>query len=279
MKKFIGVLILTFFITNPLLAKLKIVTSIFPLYSITKEIVGDRCEVVNILPPNVSPHIFEPRPSDVLKMRGADIFVYVGTEVEPWAVKLMRGAGGSPVIIEFASLVKPENNNYHFWLDPSMVLVLGKKITSVLVQKDPANKSYYLKRFSVLNKKLRELNELYRNRLSRVKNKNLIVFHNAWYYLAKRYRLNIVDVVIKGEGMQPTPRDMLKLAEGAKKYRIKVIFGEKLGNVKLLKKIAKNLGIGYILLDPLGCPDCRGRDNYFSFMKYNLNQLVSGLNR
>ena len=279
MRKFIFVLLFSFIYTVTLSAKLKIVTSIYPLYSIAHEIAGEKAELVNILPPGISPHIFEPRPSDILKLRDADVFIYVGKEVEPWAKKLLAGAGGNPVVVEFAKLVPIKDHNYHLWLDPLRVKVLVKRLTAILVEKDPGDKDYFTQREEKFLSALGRLDEELRNSLSKVKNRNVIFLHNAWYYLARRYHLHIVDVIIRSEGSKPTPREMVKLANEIKKYNIKVIFGELLGNTSVLKRMSENLGVDYILLDPLGCSGCKGRSTYLEIMKYNLKQLLRGLNQ
>ncbi len=258
-------------------ADVRIVTSIFPLYSIVHDVVGDHGEVTNILPPGVSPHIFEPAPREIIKLHGADLFVYVGEKVEPWAKKLLDGAGKGVGEFKFADVVKPVNNNYHFWLDPVLVIRFVDSFVDKVCEIDAVNCPYYRKRGGELVGKLKELDGKFRKALSGVDNRNVIFFHNAWFYLAKRYDLNIVDVVIKGAGRKPTPADMVRLAREVRKYKIKVIFGDMIGGVNLLKKIAENIGVGYLLLDPLGCEKCPGRNDYFSLMNYNLKVLLKGL--
>ena len=277
MKKY--VVFLLFFLAGSLYARVKIVTSIFPLYSIVNEVVGDRGEVVNILPPNVSPHIFEPTPRDIIKLHGADLFVYVGDKVEPWAKRLLEGVGSRAEVLKFSDVVTPENNNYHFWLDPVLVEKFVKALVKKLIKIDPSGKSFYSTREKELLERLSQLDSEFRKTLSKIKNRHVIFFHNAWYYLAKRYDLKVVDVIVKGEGRKPTPADMVRLTKDIKKYGIEVIFGERIGGVNMLKKICENLGVDYLLLDPLGCSGCSGRDSYFAMMRYNLKTLVEGLNK
>src|SRR5512140_3375017 len=65
--------------------KLRVVTTLFPLYDFVRTVGGDRVEARLLLPPGVEPHNFEPRPEDVVQLGKADIFVYTNRYMEPWA--------------------------------------------------------------------------------------------------------------------------------------------------------------------------------------------------
>ncbi len=279
MKKVITLFLFILIQFSPLLAQIRVATSIFPLASIAEEIGGSHVEVINILPPNVSPHIFEPRPVDLVKLKNIKVAVYVDDHIEPWFRSILRGISTKPIVIKFSDLVPVENNNFHLWLDPIRVKKLAVAVTSALIKLDPDGKDYYLKNEKRVLEKLDNLDKSYREHLSRIKNKNVIFFHNAWYYLAKRYGLNTVDVVIKSAGTKPSPREMLELKKEIERYHIRVIFGEMVGGRQLLEKICKNLGVGYILLDPIGCRDCKDRSSYFEMMEFNLKQILKGTGR
>jgi len=55
-------------------AKIKIVTTLFPLYDFAKTIGGNRVEVSLLLPPGVEAHTYEPKPSDIVKNSGSGYF-------------------------------------------------------------------------------------------------------------------------------------------------------------------------------------------------------------
>ena len=71
---------------------LKVVTSIFPFQEFAREVGGTRVEVVLLLPPGVEAHSWEPTPSDMLKVRQADVFIYVGAGMEPYIHDILQGA-------------------------------------------------------------------------------------------------------------------------------------------------------------------------------------------
>lgn len=70
----------------------RVVTTIFPLTDWARAVGGDRVEVTQLLPPGVEAHSYAPKPSDLLRVRRADVFIYLGPDMEPWAAALLRGA-------------------------------------------------------------------------------------------------------------------------------------------------------------------------------------------
>ena len=71
--------------------RIKIVTTIFPLYDFAKTITGDKANISMLLPPGIEPHSFEPKPSDIIEINQSDIFIYTGDSMEPWAKDILDG--------------------------------------------------------------------------------------------------------------------------------------------------------------------------------------------
>ena len=71
--------------------QLNVVTTLFPLYDFTKNIAGDTVSVTLLLPPGVEAHSFEPKAGDMLRVNGADLFIFTGKFMEPWADGLLKG--------------------------------------------------------------------------------------------------------------------------------------------------------------------------------------------
>ena len=79
--------------------KIKIVTTIFPAYSFTKEIVGDLCDVEVVLKPGQDSHNYDPSVSTVISIRNADMFIYTCDEMETWATKLISTLNKNTVVM------------------------------------------------------------------------------------------------------------------------------------------------------------------------------------
>jgi zinc transport system substrate-binding protein len=80
--------------------KITIVSTLFPTYDFAKNIGGDKVSVTLLLPPGVEAHAFEPTPSDIVKINAADIFVYTGEFMEPWAHDIIEGLTGPVKVVD-----------------------------------------------------------------------------------------------------------------------------------------------------------------------------------
>lgn len=97
--------------------KIKIVTTLFPQYDFARQIAGDKAEITLLLPPGAESHSFEPTPSDIITINNADIFIYTGKYMEPWAEKLIQSTDSDTINILDVSngitLAKEEHEHEH----------------------------------------------------------------------------------------------------------------------------------------------------------------------
>lgn len=61
---------------------LTIVTTFYPMYDFTKEIVGDEGNVKLLIPAGTEPHDFEPSAKERAEISDADVFVYNSSDME-----------------------------------------------------------------------------------------------------------------------------------------------------------------------------------------------------
>ena len=77
-------------------SKLKIVTTIFPEYSWTKELLGSHekdVELTLLVKKGVDMHSYQPSAEDILKITGCNLFIYVGGESDKWVGKALQESG------------------------------------------------------------------------------------------------------------------------------------------------------------------------------------------
>ena len=73
-------------------SKIQIVATLFPQYDFAKQIVGDKAEVKLLLSSGVEAHNYEPSAKDMMTiLNNSDMFLYNGTDLEPWTEKLIEG--------------------------------------------------------------------------------------------------------------------------------------------------------------------------------------------
>lgn len=273
--------------------KVKVVVSIYPLKDITKQIGGDMIDVDFIIPPGASPHVFEPNPSDMLRIHNAGIFVIIGAGYEFWADKTIASAGrpdlkviklseGIPLLQEDPLHEDRQQKEEkfadpHIWLDPLLAKQMVDRIASALTNADPAHRKYYRERSERYKKELQELHLLIANAVQNFRTRDYVTFHSAWNYFSRRYGLNISGVIEESPGKEPGPKHIAKIIREVRKSRAKIIFAEPQFNPKAAELIARESGAVILFLDPLGSPFIKGRDSYISLMLYNLSMLEKAM--
>lgn len=96
--------------------KLTIYTSFYPMYDFTKKIVGDKAEVINLVPAGSEPHDWEPSTQDMAKLTSAKVLVINGAGMEHWAHDVVEAAKNKDLKVITASdnveLIKSEGHEH-----------------------------------------------------------------------------------------------------------------------------------------------------------------------
>lgn len=277
--------------------KIHIVVSIYPLRDIVKQAGGEMVKVDFIVPPNASPHTFEPTPSDMKKINDAKIFVIIGSGLEFWAERAVRSAGRKNLKVVVLSKDMPLINESHeahahgkaeghhagdvvdphIWLDPILAKEITTRITAALTDLDSAHKAYYEKRSMEFSKELTALDATIAATIQGFRTKEYVTFHAAWNYFSRRYGLRVAEVIEESPGKEASPKHLAGIVKHIKQSGSRVVFAEPQFNPKLAEVIAKEAGAQVLFLDPFGGPDIKGRDTYIGLMLYNLRTLEKAM--
>ncbi|MFQ5890622.1 MAG: metal ABC transporter substrate-binding protein [Gemmatimonadota bacterium] len=156
-------------------AAVRVVTSLTTYAAIAREIAGDRAEVSAIADGAENPHFVTPRPSLLLKLRRADLFVVTGLDLELWVPTLLDKANnqkirpGNPGHVTAYRGIKlldiPESvsrsqgdihlfGNPHIWTAPANAVQIGQNILAGLKRVSPENASYFERRFAAWKERI-----------------------------------------------------------------------------------------------------------------------------
>lgn len=286
-----------------LLDKLMIVSSLFPWYDLSREIGGDRVEAKLLLPPGVEAHAFEPTPSDMIALSKAELFIYTGDYMEPWAQDILDGLADSApahlVIGHDLALLESEEHedeeggeehedehghsglDPHIWLDPMIMSKAAGRLAKALAELDPAGSFYYNQRLESYQKRLTDLDEDYRRSLSSCKQDSFIFAgHYAFGYLADRYNLQYEAAQGFSPDAESSPQRLQVLSDLIRATGAKYIFAEELENQQLAEALAQENGAKILLLNSahnLSKADLKEGLSYLDIMQSNLKQLSTGL--
>ena len=289
------------------LDKIKVIASVFPLFEMARCVAGERGEVSLLVPPGAEVHTWQPRPSDILKINSADVFIYIGASLEPWLQDVLRGVSNQLLKVleanrgfslmkeeaehlqkEEQGLLKGEHDKTHAYLDPHIWLDFGidqkivDQVEQTLTEIAPESRDYFQKNAHFYKEKLGELDEKYRESLSNCRLRTFIVGgHAAFGYLARRYNLQQVALYGLSPDSKPTPKQLIEVVELAKKYQIKVIYFEKLISNELARVVAKEVGAKTLVLNAganITKDDLKSGTTFLEIMEKNLENLRDGLN-
>ncbi len=273
--------------------RISVAVSIDPLADFARRVGGDRVQVLTLIPPGASPHTYELKASQVAQVARAHLLVLNGVGFEFWADKLVRAVDNPALevvdtsrgisILEAGEHEQADRHadtdhsggNPHIWLDPRQAMVQVGHIRDALVRADPDHAAIYRTNTTRL---LTELGNLDREIVAQVgtwRRRQFIAFHPAWVYFARRYSLEQVAVIEASPGWEPSPVELARVVETAKRIGARAIFAEPQFSPKAAETIAQESGAQVLFLDPLGSTlKDRG---YGAMMRYNVAQMASAL--
>jgi zinc/manganese transport system substrate-binding protein len=280
------------------LAKVQVVTTTEDLAALAREVGGELIEAQTIAKGYQDPHFVQAKPSYLLKLKRADLFVQVGLELEvAWAGALLTSARnakilpGSPGFLDASDgcdiLEKPLSvdrsmgdvhpfGNPHYWLDPSNGMVIARNIARRLSEIDPAHAGDYEANLAQFKRRLEEKTREWGMLAAPLKGLRVVTYHNSWPNFAGRFGLQVVNFVEPRPGIPPSPAHVQALEAQMKREKTPLVLIEPYFDEKLPQKIAQDTGARLIILPPsVGCePSIK---TYFDLFDHDLRLILNAL--
>jgi zinc/manganese transport system substrate-binding protein len=281
-------------------AQLKVVTSTTDLWDIARSVGGDKITATHIGEGYQDPHFIEAKPSFVLQLRNADVWAFVGLDLEiGWMPLLLDGArnprirqGGSGYVDASTAiriLDTPQGNvdrsmgdvhplgNPHYWLDPENGRRIARMFQAKFTQLDPANAASYSSNEKVFEAKLNAAEKGWQGDLNAIKGQPVVAWHTSWRYFAEYNHMNIVAFMEPKPGVPPSPSHLYEVIQTVKRTGAKAIVMEPFYDRKVADLVSKQTGIKVLILPPSvgGIPGAV--PDYISLMKYDMSQLAAAV--
>jgi zinc transport system substrate-binding protein len=283
---------------SPTIADLQVVTTFLPMTQFTKAVVGDRAEVVQLLPTTAAPHDYQASPEDVRKLADADVLVENGMELEEFLDDLVKNAANPQIkIIDSSKNVIPISNavvegkkhdhtaaehehhgesNPHVWLDPKRAMQQVASIRDGMIAADPAGKNIYTANAAAYIQQLKELDAEFTKALQPYGGKTFVAFHDFAPYFAQSYNLTaqfLVDVPEEN----PSPDDVKRVIDTVKSTQLKTLLTEPQAGQDAFSALAKDLNVKVSPFDPMetGGAEAMEPGYYLTTMRANLKSLES----
>lgn len=284
---------------RPAVAQLKVVTSTSDLYDLAVQIGGNRIQAKHISEGYQDPHFVEAKPSFVLDLRKADVWAFVGLDLEiGWMPLLLNGArnprinpGGSgyldvskaiPVIdVPNGNVDRSQGDvhplgNPHYWLDPENGKRIARLFKDKFTELDPPGAAVYAANLKAFEGALDAAARTWAPALATLKGKPIVAWHTSWRYFAEYTGVDIVGFMEPKPGVPPSPSHLAGLILTMKRTGAKVIVMEPYYDRKTADFVAQKAGATVLVLPP-SVGGIKGLDDYLSVISHDIATLAKAV--
>ncbi len=255
--------------------KPQVVASFYPLQYVAERIVGENAEVTNLTKPGAEPHDLELSPRQTADLAGADVVLHE-EGLQPAVDEAVRNdvpdhVVDAAAVVDLASADGGEGRDPHFWLDPTLLAHVAQAFTESISEADSGHADDYRAANQELQTDLKDLDQDFRARLANCRSHTLVVSHDAFGYLGRRYDLEVQSIAGLSPDAEPSPRHLAELSDLIRTDKVTTVFSERLSSPKFADTLASDLGITTAVLDPIeGLTSPESSDDYDSLMRENL---------
>ena len=280
--------------------KLTIVTSFYPMYISTLNIVKDipNVEVLNMTTSQTGClHDYSLSTKDLKTLSNADILIINGAGMESFLddvideysdLKIIEASKGIHLIEDTEHDDHTEDHDHedhdhdvnpHVWVSISKNIEEVSNIAEELSSLDPNHANEYQDNANEYIAKLENLKTEMHSTLDNIAHKDIITFHEAFPYFAEEFGLNIVGVIEIEPDSEPSAKEVENIISIINEKNIKALFTEPQYSSKIADTIAKETGASLYTLDPIVTGDSNEKayNDYIIKMQENLNTLKEAL--
>jgi ABC-type Zn uptake system ZnuABC Zn-binding protein ZnuA len=226
-------------------APLKVVTTTPDLADIVRQVGGDAVTVDCLSRGYQDPHFVEAKPSLILKLRNADLFIQTGLELEVgWAPLLVQGArnpriqAGARGYLDASVFIQPlevpvnptrsggdvhPGGNPHYLADPHNVQLVARGIATKFGELDPVRAGDYVRRADGYVKRLDAKIAEWEGALAPYKGTPFVSYHKNLVYFADHFGLVSVGEIEPKPGIPPSPNHTAELIALMKSRNVRLI--------------------------------------------------------
>lgn len=270
--------------------KFNIVTTIFPQYDFARAIGADSAEYTMLIKPGGEVHTYEPTPADIIKIKECDLFICVGGESESWLEKIIKSTKiPENKILRIMDCVndkitEEEHDEYdeHVWTSPVNARIITKAIEEKMCELNEKDSEIYKSNFEAYDKKLKTLDEDFRNTVKNGKRNTILVADRfPLRYLTEEYGLKYYAAFPGcSEESEPSPAKIAFLIDKLKEEKLHVVFKVDFSNGKIAETVTENTDSKILTLNSchtVSAKDFENNITYLDLMRKNLDNIGEAL--
>ncbi|MBR3163315.1 MAG: zinc ABC transporter substrate-binding protein [Clostridia bacterium] len=290
--------------------KIKVVSSNFASYDFLRAIIGDNdnVELTFLLGPGKDAHSYDPTAQDLITIQNADIFVYIGGEMEKWSDKVLEAVGDkkSKIICiaddidtieekEVDGAEEEEEHEHeeeheegafdeHIWTSPKNAIKMVEVLEKTMEEIDNNNAEKYKKNSEKYIAEIKNIDKQIQNIVDNKKRYRLVFGDKMpMQYFIDYYNLK-VSAAFNGcsTETEPSASTIAYLEKKVKEENIPVVLYVELNPGRVAKTIATEVGNGceamqIQALHNITLDDFKNGETWVSLMTRNLEVLKKAL--
>ena len=263
-------------------APLRVVTSFYPVYVAALNVAAgvDGVEISNLTSPHIGClHDYQLTAGDARKLAEADLLLANGAGMEPFLDKLARQSPDLRVV-EVSEGIPLMDGNAHVWVSFEGARRQVDNITAALVAAAPDKADALRANAEAYKASITALDERMHAALVPHKGARIMTFHEAFPYFAREFGLELVGVVEREPGTEPSARELAETIDLVRERGVKALFTEPQYSDRSAQVIARETGVKVHELDPVATgpsdPDA-ARGAWLAAMEKNLAVLQGAL--
>jgi zinc transport system substrate-binding protein len=272
---------------------MNIVTSIKPFQLIALEITHNISTPELLIKSNASPHDYALKPSELKKLKGADLVIWFGPGLEPFLEKIVANSGQSLTLsqsdITFRHYDEGSDHNHdghnhgsfdpHIWLGPEQAAQTAAVIASRLSELDPPNAQGYQANLSKFLSQLDRSVESISARFEPYQDKGYYVFHDAYGYFESYFDLNKLGHFTLAPERKPGAKTLIHIRSSLKRGEASCVFSEPQFKPAIVSSVTRGSDVNIGVLDPLATEISIVKGAYFNFLNGLADSYIECLSK
>jgi len=271
-------------------AKLKVVATFSILGDLTRNVGGERIDLVTLVGPDGDGHVYSPAPADARRVADAKVVITNGLKFEGWIDRLVKSSGTKASVVQAATGVRPlaasggghhHGGDPHAWQNIANVKIYVSNIRDALIKADPDGRSTYEANAMEYIAKLDELEAEVKSAVAKIppERRKIITSHDAFGYFENAYGIDFIAPQGVSTESEASAKDVAKIIQQVRREGIRAIFVENISDPRLVGQIGKEAGakIGDKLYsDALSGPEGLA-PTYIEMMRHNIKAISTAL--
>lgn len=229
-------------------APIRVVASTLDMADFAKQVGGDKVDVYSITRGQYDLHAYEPRPSEVMKLKDTDLLIVVGMGLDAFMPGLIEASRnprirpGAPGFVDpsagIAALNVPVgritgdmgdvhvHGNPHFWFTPDNVAVAVSNITEGLVRVAPQHEAFFRERQAAYEAEVRATYARLARKLEPYRGTKVLQYHESWDYFCQTFGLELAGSVEPKPGVPPSAAHLAEIVKRIRNDKIRLVLVE-----------------------------------------------------